>query len=146
MIYCDNCTRILDQDMQICPFCDEKDTNWRDPQKPEVYKPSTSYVNSEVFERLREINRHIEEKTESQNFESAEAFKPEDKPSKSEYIFMIILAASFSLVGFIIGIVYITKKNKNYQSLGALTLLISMLSSVFWIVVTFGLFFMIVPF
>ena len=126
MVYCDKCARILDEDVQFCPICNEEDPNWQEAQASQSWPAPTDIparaFRGEVFDKLREINQHIEE-----NPRPAPAHQPvyEDKPSGGLYAAMILLAVCLSFVGLIMGIVYLTKPNKHYKHLGIVTLLIS---------------------
>lgn len=124
MLYCVKCARILDEDVQFCPICNEEDPDWQDIWEPEfafTEIPAKAY-RGEVFDKLREINRHIEENPKPEPIKS---YIPEEKPSAGLYVAMIILSTCLSFVGLIVGIVYLFNKNKHYQTLGIVTLIIS---------------------
>ena len=126
MIYCDGCARILDEDVQFCPHCNEEDHGWQpgsivheqqNRQRPVV---NTVY-RGEVFDRLREINKEIAKNPRPEP-------KPpvyDEKPGPILYMVFLTLASCFSIVGLILGIVYMRKRNKNYQALGIVTLVVS---------------------
>ena len=134
MIYCGSCARILDTDVQFCPHCNEEDPNWQVPQDvPEYQEPDfipNRVFRGEAFDRLREINQHIED---NPRVEPKKPDPPEDKPSTGLYIAMIMLATCLSFVGLIMGIIYVTNKNKNYHPLGVATLLTSIFFLIFGI-------------
>ena len=122
MLYCVKCARILDEDVQFCPLCNEEDPNWQGIQKSESIDIPAKVFKGEVFDKLREINQHIEENPKT---EPAKSYVQEEKPSAGLYIAMILLSACLSFVGVIVGIVYISNRNKHYKTLGVVTLIIS---------------------
>ena len=92
-------------------------------------------MSDEEFERLRRINEQIKESAASQPIsiiedqieEPAEASEeiPEEKPSNGLYVGMMMLSIFVGLAGLIVGIIYVTKKNKHYQTLGIIMMVIS---------------------
>ena len=123
MIYCNSCARILDEDVQFCPLCNEEDPNWQ--EKEPVPDIAGRAFKGDAFDKLRQINQQIEERGEPEP-EPAKPFEPPpDTPGVGLYVAMIILSMCFSFVGVIMGIVYLVNRNKNYQLLGILTLVIS---------------------
>jgi len=122
VLYCVNCARILDEDVQFCPICNEEDTEWQDIQEAALEDIPAKAFKGEVFDKLRDINQHIEENPTP---EPVKSYTREDKPSIGLYIAMIMLSACLSFVGLIVGIVYLFNKNKHYQTLGIVTLIIS---------------------
>ena len=125
MIYCDKCARILDEDVQFCPICNDEDPNWQDMQKePDTVDIQSRVFRGEAFDKLREINQHLEENP-YQEQEPVKRPVYEDKPSAGLYIAMILLSTCLSFVGLIVGIVYATNRNKHYQALGIMILIIS---------------------
>ena len=137
MIYCDSCARILDDDVQFCPHCNEEDLNWQETQNWENDTlPLNNPFRGEVFDRLREINKHIAKNPRP------EPKQPiyEEKPGPLLYVVMIMLATCFSLIGLILGIVYATKRNKNYQALGIVTIVISVIFLMFNLVLAVAYF------
>ena len=133
MIYCEDCARILDTDVQHCPYCNLEDENWDNERfiQDHDFSPAPIFK-GEVFDKLREINQHIEQQYES-NTAEAESLQntpgppPEESPGIGLYILMISLASCFSIAGLIAGIIMITKKGKQYQSLGIMTIVISLI-------------------
>lgn len=124
MIYCNGCSRILDEDLQFCPHCNDEDENWQDllmpqPQEPIVINPA---FRGEAFDRLREINQHIED---NQIYEPEKMAQKEDQPGPFLYVLMIGLSICLSFVAVIAGIIILLKKNKNYHALGVITLVVS---------------------
>ena len=132
MIYCDSCARILDDDVQFCPHCNEEDVNWQKESEPIYENPA---FKGEVFDKLREINKHVARNPRP------EPKQPiyEEKPSPVLYFAMIFLATCFSIFGLIFGIVYAAKRNKNYQALGIVTIIISAVFLMFNLVLFGGL-------
>lgn len=79
----------------------------------------------ETFDRLRAINQHIEDNPKWKQEEKRVIY--EERPSPLMYAFMLMIAVGLSFVGVIMGIIYINKRNKNYQVLGYITLAISII-------------------
>ena len=122
MLYCVKCALILDEDVQFCPICNEEDPHWQGLQEPEPADIPAKAFKGEVFDKLREINRHIEENPQP---EPVKTHVHEDKPGIGLYIAMIMLSTCLSFVGLIVGIVYMFNQNKHYRTLGIVTLIIS---------------------
>ena len=152
MIYCNKCARILDEDVQFCPICNEEDPDWQAGQEntplPQSWiqdqdptgqnNTSGHAVNNEVIDRLREINKHVEENIadppeNTQNQHEAH----QTQPSVGLYTVMIMVAVCFSCVGLIMGIVFITNKNKNYQYMGYVILAVSITFMIFGVLFSF---------
>ncbi|MCL2420999.1 MAG: hypothetical protein FWD03_04005 [Defluviitaleaceae bacterium] len=83
-----------------------------------------AYDDKDTLDKLREINQHIADNPKPEIVDAV--IEEEDKPSGGLYIAMILLASCLSCVGLIMGIVYLTKPNKNYRQLGIVTLVISL--------------------
>lgn len=125
MIYCESCAKILDEDVKICPHCDNEDPNWDSSQwekAPEPVMASSRGFHGEVYDKLRDINQRIEERPEPPVIEP---HKQEDKPGVGLYIALIFLAVCLSFVGVIVGIVFAMKENRDYKALGIMTAVIS---------------------
>ena len=134
MLYCVKCARILDEDLQFCPICNEEDPNWQSPPEP-IDIPAKAFK-GEVFDKLREINQHIEENPKP---EPVKTYFQEEKPSAGLYVAMILLSTCLSCVGLIVGIVYLFNKNKHYQTLGIVTLIISAVFFLSGIIIFFAI-------
>ena len=139
MVYCDSCARILDEDVQFCPHCNSEDANWQEKPAAPDYKPPAVF-RGEVFDRLREINQHIEENPNPNTYKTN---KQEEKPAASLYIIIIMMSACLSIVGLIMGIVYASKKNKNYRDLGVVAIVISSIFLLFGVVSVIGIVLMV---
>ena len=136
MLYCVKCARILDEDVQFCPLCNEEDPNWQDSQEPEPVDIPTRVFKGEVFDKLRDINRHIEENPKP---EPVKSYVQEEKPGAGLYVAMIMLSICLSFVGLIVGVVYLFNKNKHYQTLGIVTLIISVVFFLSGIIMFFAI-------
>lgn len=134
MFYCDVCTKMMDEDVQFCPHCNNEDKFWTGDQNiitdaPEKLKTDHMF-RGEVYDRLREINKHISKNPRPE----PRAPYYEEKPGAFLYIFFIMVASCFSLIGLIIGIAYIMKRNQNYKTLGVVTFTVSLMFIFFYIV------------
>ena len=134
MIYCDGCTRILDEDVQFCPYCNKEDTEWQINTEPEpVYKPAHVFRGSS-FDKLREINRQIED---NPPVPEKKPELPKESPGAGLYIGMVIVATCCSPASIVIGLVLLAQRNENYRALGiwsvGLGIVITLITVVFWI-------------
>ena len=153
MIYCEICARILDEDVQFCPICNEEDPDWNH-QSPNVSdnEPVRAF-RGEVFDRLREINQNIEKKLEPGSNQSSQSDQsnqpnqsdqpglsdlPKEEPGVGLYLLMITLSVCLSFVGLVMGIVYLTKKNENYRTLGVITVAVSVIFLLFGLMFSFA--------
>jgi len=128
MLYCDSCSRILDEDVRFCPLCNREDPDWQEYKEPE-YVPHGVF-RGEAFDRLRKINQHLDENPP----EPARLSSPEEKPSDGLYVMLILMSVCLSIVGLIIGIVYASKKNKHFQSMGIVAIVVSSVFLVFGLI------------
>ena len=139
MIYCDDCARMLDEDVQFCPHCDKEDIHWQNTRdwEEDILMPGNAF-RGEVFDKLREINKHIARNPRP----DPEPPVYEEKPGPLLYFFMIMLATCFSLIGLVAGVVFAVKRNKNYQVLGIVTIVISVIFLMFNLVLAVAFFLM----
>ena len=84
-------------------------------------------MDSEVYERLKRINEHVKINSES---ELKLPIMTEIRPGIGLYIGMLLLSVFISLVGLIVSVIYLSQKNRYYQSLGATMLILSVLSMI----------------
>lgn|GEM_PF-2182557 len=136
MIYCDKCSKILEKDVQFCPICNEEDIFWlSSPEEPVAV--SQGKFRGEAFDRLREINLHIEEK--SQNPEPRKQQIIEEKPSALLYAMIIFLSVFFSIGGLVLGVVYANSRNRHFRSMGFVAIVVSLIFMIFTVVFFFAL-------
>lgn len=141
MLYCNKCARILEEDLQFCPICNEEDPDWQARQdftEPDLisqdfisqdlidHDVSNQAFKGEVFDRLREINKHVEERAaDKQEQDDFYMYQNKDQPSVGLYAALILISICFSFIGLIVGIVFMTNKNKSYRTMGLVTLAVS---------------------
>nr|AGS53427.1 hypothetical protein [uncultured bacterium contig00025] len=124
---------MLDEDMRFCPYCNSEDPDWDE--------------SGNIFGKLAQVNDLVGERKEPSN--GGAASRPEqypilpqpanpiyiqpspvrdaaedNRPSGGLYAGMILLSVFLSFPGIIVGIVYATKKNRHYQTLGIIMLII----------------------
>ena len=123
MMYCSACAKMLDEDLRFCPDCNEEDPFWveADDSPPQV---SQGAFRGEVFDKLREINQHIEENPHPPPRPDAERVY-EERPGTGLYAALIMLAVCLPVVGLIMGFVYFSKTNKNFQPVGIIAIVVS---------------------
>lgn len=121
MLYCNNCAKALDEDLQFCPDCGEEDPFWTAPVIPQ------GQFRGEVFDRLREINKRIDENSDagSEDEPVTQTPMPETYPGAGSYIALLSLAVCFWPGGLILGILYATRKNPHFRSLGIVTIVLT---------------------
>ena len=140
MLYCNNCAKLLDEDVQFCPICNEEDPSWQEPDTANNEFVQQGAFKGEAFDKLREINQHIEENPIPDIPKIAEA---EEKPGAGAYIALISLSVCFSIGGLILGIMYATRQNKHFQALGIVTIVISLVFLLLGLMLSIALMFMI---
>ena len=141
MIYCSNCARILDEDVQFCPQCNAEDPDWKD-KEPEQEYISRRFFRGETFDKLREINQHIESSPKVKD-ESRKYYPKDGQPSLGMYIGLILLAVCLSFVGIIVGIVYSMHRNKDYRALGVFILTLSLIFTLFGTIFSAAMIFLV---
>ena len=134
MIYCAKCTKMLEDDVQFCPICNEEDPFWvkgQNSQQATETKtineaPVLGAFRGEAFDKLREINRHIEENPQAPpNPDNKRNYEENDAPGFGLYIALLGLSVCLSFVGLLVGISFANKRNKHYRALGIVTITIS---------------------
>lgn len=153
MLYCVKCTLMLDEEARFCPECNEEDPNWQEQEIPNIVISSHAFEPG-VFEKLRQVNQHIEAQVEAQaeaqtdeydsdseGFPGALPIPPEDKPGNGLFVMMMLLSTCLSIVGLVMGIIYIMDENRHYQFMGTLMLVISGIFMVFGTIFIFTIIF-----
>ena len=136
MVYCDKCAKILDEDVQFCPICKEEDPYWMGSPTElfDTLDNTAKQFKGETFDKLREINQQIEDRPPvivENPPPWQETQELEDRPSAALYAFAIMLASCLSFAGLIMGIIYASRKNRHYRTLGIVTIVISLLFMLF---------------
>ncbi|MCL1988622.1 MAG: hypothetical protein FWG64_11740 [Firmicutes bacterium] len=84
MIYCDKCSRMLDEELEICPICGTIDENWeisafQQETRSENSKASENSLRgslgTQTFDRLQKLNQHIEETRQTQKIQPFHEFQ-----------------------------------------------------------------------
>ena len=93
-------------------------------------------MDSDVLEKLRQINQHIEESPyHNQPIEKA---PPMERPNSIFFVLMILLSIFFGFIGLVVGIFYMISTNKEYQFMGIVMTIIgsffTLLGSIFLLV------------
>jgi len=125
---------MLNEDLRFCPHCNNEDVNWQEPDI--VIRDPGRVFEPGIYERLLELNQHIEDNPAPE--QSPPRHRYNESPSSGLFIFMVLLSIFFSIAGLIAGIVYITKNSKDYQFMGMVMLVISVIFIVFGTILIFS--------
>ena len=136
MIYCKQCSRLLEQEADECPYCGEKD--------------DTSLSN-EIDEQMNELDAIISQKKE-ENANSqvivedgptppvSIAKPPENTITGGTRVLFILLSIFIAPVGIIIGALYMAKDQVEYRALGKTMLILALVSAILAIICCCGIY------
>lgn len=142
MVYCKKCARLLDEDVRVCPYCQNEDVDFTEAD--------------DAAGRLQQIDEQIARNQSAPVSKSAEYVEPsritvepsaqggqggayygavppdDEKPGTGLYVGLILLSVFLTLPGMITGIVYMTNKKAAYRKMGLVVLLVGIACSVIW--------------
>ena len=81
MIFCTNCTRLLDEDVRFCPHCNTEDTEFNQDEE------------QDVFQRLGRINNHLAAQEAEKAAEAARVVETQREPGVQHQVEMIVRQA-----------------------------------------------------
>ncbi len=151
MIFCQKCSRILDEDVKFCPYCGSRDESFSEANNEKTVIEATASENEldNIFDNNKQekaVEHNFEvldtapvenSKSEHRSFESKyeysakksyEEVKPAKEPTSLVIkVILFLVTLIFMPVGFVVGIIFLTRDNKADKTFGIALLVFSII-------------------